>query len=135
MSHVARKISKSIGIIYQASFCLSKVSLYKLYYSLVYPYMQYLFLFSAHAYPMNINRIVLLQKRISFIYTKTVSIICFYPQNKFSNMIHVILIYIMFLFVAQNLDNFQLFIRLQFFLNHIVGIFVMHQLFIVFNLN
>ena len=30
ISHVARKISKSVGIIYKASFCLSNASLYKL---------------------------------------------------------------------------------------------------------
>jgi hypothetical protein len=45
ISHVAiyRKISNSNGIIYKASFLLSKYSLCKLYryYSLVYPYSQY----------------------------------------------------------------------------------------------
>ena len=41
ISHVARKKSKSIGIIYKSSFYLSKSSLYTLYYSLVYPYLQY----------------------------------------------------------------------------------------------
>ena len=44
ISHVARKISKSIGIIYKASFLLSKSSLCKLYYSLFYPYLQYPYL-------------------------------------------------------------------------------------------
>ena len=38
---VSRKISKSIGIIYKASFCLPKTSLRSLYYSLVYPYLTY----------------------------------------------------------------------------------------------
>ena len=37
--NVARKISKSIGIIYKASFCLPTSSLCTLYYSLVYPYL------------------------------------------------------------------------------------------------
>jgi hypothetical protein len=37
ISHVARKILKSIGIIYKASFFISKSSLCKLYCSLVYP--------------------------------------------------------------------------------------------------
>ncbi len=41
ISHVARNISKSIGMIYKASFCLSKSSLRMLYYSLTYPYLQY----------------------------------------------------------------------------------------------
>ena len=37
ISNVANKISKSIGIIYKASFFLPKSSLRTLYYSLVYP--------------------------------------------------------------------------------------------------
>jgi hypothetical protein len=61
ISHVARKISKSIGIIYKASFCLSKTSLYKLYYSLVYPYIQYCIIVWGSTYQTNLNRIVLLQ--------------------------------------------------------------------------
>ena len=39
--NVSRKISKSIGIIYKSSFCLSAVSLRTLYFSLVYPYLIY----------------------------------------------------------------------------------------------
>jgi hypothetical protein len=111
ISYVARKISKSIGIIYQASFCLSKVSLYKLYYSLVYSYLQYCIIVWGSTYPMNLNRIILLQKRIRFMCLcqtncfLEVSIICFCAQNKFSNMIHIILIYIIFNFVQQNLDS------------------------------
>ena len=38
---VSRKISKSIGIIYNSSFYLPKSSLRSLYYSLVYPYLIY----------------------------------------------------------------------------------------------
>ena len=36
--NVSRKISKSIGILYRSSFCLSTASLRILYYSLIYPY-------------------------------------------------------------------------------------------------
>ena len=39
ISHAANKISKSIGIIYRASFYLFKSSPRILYYSLVYPYL------------------------------------------------------------------------------------------------
>ena len=39
--NVARKISKSLGIIYKASFCLNEASLRTLYFSLVYPYLCY----------------------------------------------------------------------------------------------
>ena len=37
IAKVPRKISKSIGVIYKASFCLPTSSLLTLYYSLVYP--------------------------------------------------------------------------------------------------
>jgi hypothetical protein len=70
ISHVARKISKSIGIIYKASFFLSKSSLCKLYYSLVYPYLQYCITVWGSTYPSNLKRIILLQKRIMRILNK-----------------------------------------------------------------
>ena len=41
ISHIASKISKSIGIIYKSSFYLSKSALHTLYYALIYPYIQY----------------------------------------------------------------------------------------------
>ena len=41
IQNVARKVSKSVGIIYKSSFCLNKASLCTLYYSLVYPYLHY----------------------------------------------------------------------------------------------
>ena len=40
ISNVTRKISKAVGIMYKASFCLNKRALLTLYYSLVYPYLQ-----------------------------------------------------------------------------------------------
>jgi hypothetical protein len=69
--HVARKMSKSIGIVKRASFCLSSNSLITLYYSLVYPYMQYCILVWGSTYPSNLYRIVLLQKRIIRIVDKS----------------------------------------------------------------
>ena len=39
-SHTENKISKSIGVIFKASFCLPLVSLCILYYSMIYPYLQ-----------------------------------------------------------------------------------------------
>ena len=63
ISNVVRKISKSIGIIYKSSFCLSKSTLRTLYYSLIYPYLQYCVIVCGSTYPSNLNRIVLLQKR------------------------------------------------------------------------
>ena len=64
ISYVARKISKSVGIIYKLSFFLSKSTLRKLYFSLVYPYLQYCIIVWGSTYPTNLNRIILLQKRI-----------------------------------------------------------------------
>ena len=37
--NVARKVSKTIGIIYKSSFCLNNSALRTLYYSLIYPYL------------------------------------------------------------------------------------------------
>ena len=70
ISHVANKISKSIGIIYRASFNLLKSSLRILYYSLVYPYLQYCVSVWGSTYTSNLNRLVLLQKRIIRILAK-----------------------------------------------------------------
>ena len=65
-------MSKSIGIIKKASFYLSKSTLLTLYYSLVYPYMQYCILVWGSMYPSNLRRIVLLQKRVVRIINKAV---------------------------------------------------------------
>jgi hypothetical protein len=53
ISHVANKISKSVRIIYRASFFLFKSSLRTLYYSLVYPYRQYCITVWGSTYPSN----------------------------------------------------------------------------------
>jgi hypothetical protein len=63
ISHVARKVSKSIGIIYKLSFCFSKSALRTLYFSLIYPYLHYCVVVWGSTYPCNLNRIILLQKR------------------------------------------------------------------------
>ena len=62
ISHLARKISKSIGIIFKSSYCLPRFSFRLLYYSLVYPYLQYCVTVWGSTYPSNLNRIILLQK-------------------------------------------------------------------------
>ena len=63
-SHLSNKISKSISIIFRASFYLLKSSLRTLYFSMVYPYLQYCNIVWASTSPTNLNRIVLLQKHI-----------------------------------------------------------------------
>ena len=63
ISHVAHKISKSIGIIYRSSFYLFKSALRILYFALVYPYFQYCITVWRSTYSTNLNRIVVLQKR------------------------------------------------------------------------
>jgi hypothetical protein len=64
ISLISNKISKSVGIIFKASFCLSKAALRILYFSLVYPYLQYCVIFCGSTYPANLDRVVKLQKRV-----------------------------------------------------------------------
>ena len=70
-NNIARKISKSIGIIYRASFCLPISSLRTLYYSLVYPYLVYCISVWGSTYTTNLKRIFLLQKKVLRIISKS----------------------------------------------------------------
>ena len=70
ISHMSRKISKSIGIIYKSSFLLSKSCLRTLYFSLIYPYLHYCILVWGSTYQSSLERIVLLQKRVMRIINK-----------------------------------------------------------------
>ena len=58
ISHIATKVSKSIGIIYKCSFYLSKTPLRILYYSLIYPYFHYCNVVWASTYKTNLRRLV-----------------------------------------------------------------------------
>ena len=60
ISHIACKISESIGMIGRSSPCLTKLALKTLYYSLVYPYFQYCIIVWGSTYPTNLNRLILL---------------------------------------------------------------------------
>ena len=64
ISHIASKISKSIGIIYNVKFLPSKSALHTLYYALIYPYIQYCIIIWGSTYPTCLYRINLLQKRV-----------------------------------------------------------------------
>lgn len=64
INHVSNKISKSIGIMRKSSFFLLKHSLLTLYYSMVYPYLQYCNIVWASTYLSNLSRLVILQKRV-----------------------------------------------------------------------
>ena len=64
INNVTRKISKSIGIIFKANFCLPQQALKTLYYSLVYSYIQYCVSVWGSTYPTNLNRLVVLQKNV-----------------------------------------------------------------------
>ena len=63
ISHIATKVSKSIGVIYKCSFYLSKTPLRILYYSLIYPYFHYCNVVWVSTYKTNLRRLVTLQKR------------------------------------------------------------------------
>ena len=57
------KNSKSIGILYRSSFCLSTASLRILYYSLIYPYLIYCVSVWGLTYNSNLKIIVTFQKK------------------------------------------------------------------------
>jgi len=67
LTNVARKVLKTVGVMYKASFCLSKRSLITLYYSLLYPYLQYCVSVWGSTYPSTLNRTFMLQKRADLI--------------------------------------------------------------------
>ena len=67
---VSKKISKSVGIIAEASFYLSAQTLMTLYYSLVYPFITYCKVAWSSTYCSNLNCIYLLQKRLLRLITK-----------------------------------------------------------------
>ena len=71
IAHVSRKISKSIGVIYKSSFCLSPSSLRTLYFSLIYPYLVYCISVWGSTYSSNLNRIFILQKKCIRIISKS----------------------------------------------------------------
>ena len=60
---ICKKITKSTGLIYKASFYLNHNSLLSLYYALVFPYLTYCNLIWASTYVTNLQRIYLLQNR------------------------------------------------------------------------
>ena len=71
INYTANKISKSIGIIRRSSFFLKKESLRILYFSMIYPYLQYCNLVWANTYQTTISRLSILQKRIIRIVNKS----------------------------------------------------------------
>ena len=71
ISQVARKISKSIGVINRARFFLPKPCLKTLYYCLVYPYLHYCIIVWGSTYKTNLRRLVSLQKRVIRIISKS----------------------------------------------------------------
>jgi hypothetical protein len=71
ISHVANKISKSIGIIFRPSFYLFDISLRIWYCSIIYPYLEYCNFVWASTYSSNLCRIVLLQKQAIRILNKS----------------------------------------------------------------
>ena len=71
ISHVANKVSKSIGMMQKSSFYLSSYSLRVLYFSLVYPYFFYSNIVWASTYKTNLVRLVKLQKRVVRIIDKS----------------------------------------------------------------
>ena len=71
ISSVAVKVSKSIGIIFRSSFYLSTPSLRMLYNAMILPYLNYCNLVWGSTYKTNLQRIVVLQKRVIRIVNKS----------------------------------------------------------------
>ena len=70
-SQVARKISKSIGVLNRARFFLPKPCLKTLYYCLVYTYFHYCIIVWRSSYKTNLCRLVSLQNRVIRIISKS----------------------------------------------------------------
>jgi hypothetical protein len=64
INYVCNKISKSVGVIYRARFNLSPSTKLSLYYTLIYPYLNYCNIVWSSTYVTNLKRILILQKRI-----------------------------------------------------------------------
>lgn len=63
ISHICKKISKSVGVIHRSRFYLLTKTKLSLYYTLIYPYITYCNIAWSSTYVTNINRIFYLQKR------------------------------------------------------------------------
>ena len=70
ISRIANKVSKAIGLLCKSRFSISKFSLRTRYYSLVCLYLYYCTIAWGLTYPSNLNRLVLLQKRVIRIINK-----------------------------------------------------------------
>ena len=99
--NVSRKISKSIGILYRSSFCLSTASLRILYYSLIYPYLIYCVSVWGLTCNSNLKRIVTFQKKAIRIVAKVRDL----EVLKFSNVVLFHLGNFMFFFSKGLLPN------------------------------
>ena len=71
INYICKKISKSIGIIYRARFNLLPGTKLSLYYSLIYPYLNYCNIVWSTTYVTNLRRILILQKRIVRVLTNS----------------------------------------------------------------
>jgi len=68
--HVARKISQAVGILYEASFFFSKLSLCTLYYFIGNQYLFYCIAVWGSTYPTSLKRLVTLQRSVVRIVNK-----------------------------------------------------------------
>jgi hypothetical protein len=82
INYVCNKISKSIGVIYRARFNLSLSTKLSLYYTLIYPYLNYCNIVWSSTYVTNLQRILILQKRIVRLLTNSVFSANTAPQQR-----------------------------------------------------
>ena len=69
ISHIEKKISKSIGVINRAKHVLNRNTLVMLYYALIYPYLSYCHLIWGKSPNVHLRKLVVLQKRVIRIIT------------------------------------------------------------------
>ena len=90
ISSVAVKVSKSIGIIFRSSFYLSTPSLRMLYNAMILPYHKYCNLVWGSTYKTNLQRIVVLQKRVIRIVISHIIMLIMLIQNQFFKKLNLL---------------------------------------------
>ena len=89
---ISGKIARSIGILSKSKFFLSKSSLIKLYYTLIYPYLYYGNIVWGSTYPTTLDRLNVLHKRAIRIITMSnfdAHTAPLFYENKLLNLKHI----------------------------------------------
>ena len=107
--HIVSKISKNVGIFCKLKHLLPEDSLINLYYALVYPYLIYCILIWGGTYPTHLNKILLKQKKVVRIITKSRYLAHTDPLFKKTGILKIAELYEfhLALYAYVNIDNFD----------------------------